>query len=43
LARALGLESPGELKPLSLLSGPYNREGSKETAALFGDGDVFSF
>jgi adenine-specific DNA-methyltransferase len=31
-----------EMKPLSLMIGPYNQEGSKETEALLGDG-VFSF
>ncbi len=32
-----------ESKPLSLLIGPYNQEGTKETTELFGDPDVFSF
>ena len=32
-----------EMKPLSILVGPYNQEGSKETASIFGSGDVFSF
>ncbi len=32
-----------EMKPLSILVGPYNQEGSKETTALFGSDDAFSF
>lgn len=32
-----------EMKPLSILVGPYNQEGSKESAELFGSSDVFSF
>ena len=32
-----------ESKPLSLLIGPYNQEGTKETTELFEDSDVFSF
>jgi adenine-specific DNA-methyltransferase len=31
-----------EMKPLSILVGPFNQEGSKESAQLLGDG-VFSF
>ena len=31
-----------EMKPLSLMIGPFNQEGTKETDQLFGDG-VFSF
>lgn len=32
-----------EMKPLSILVGPYNQEGSKESTELFGSSDVFSF
>lgn len=32
-----------EMKPLSILVGPYNQEGSKETAELFKSDEVFSF
>ena len=32
-----------EMKPLSILIGPYNQEGTKETTELFGDSNVFSF
>lgn len=32
-----------EMKPLSLLIGPFNQEGSKETAELFEDDGVFAF
>ena len=32
-----------EMKPLSILIGPYNQEGSKETTSLFGNDNVFSF
>lgn len=32
-----------EMKPLSLLIGPFNQEGSKEISDLFGDDAVFSF
>lgn len=32
-----------EMKPLSILVGPYNQEGSKETTELFGRDDAFSF
>ena len=32
-----------EMKPLSILVGPYNQVGSKETKELFGKDDVFSF
>lgn len=32
-----------EMKPLSILIGPYNQEGSKESGELFGSSDVFSF
>jgi adenine-specific DNA-methyltransferase len=32
-----------EMKPLSLLIGPYNQEGSKDVDRVFGEEDVFSF
>lgn len=32
-----------EMKPLSLLIGPFNQEGSKETTELFDNDDVFAF
>jgi len=32
-----------EMKPLSLMIGPYNQEGTKETEELFGQANVFSF
>ena len=32
-----------EMKPLSILIGPYNQEGTKETVALFEKENVFSF
>jgi len=32
-----------EMKPLSIMIGPYNQEGTKEIATLFGNENVFSF
>ena len=32
-----------EMKPLSILIGPYNQEGTKETAEIFGNSNIFSF
>ncbi len=32
-----------EMKPLSLLIGPYNQQGTKDTAEIFGAENIFSF
>jgi adenine-specific DNA-methyltransferase len=32
-----------EMKPLSMMIGPYNQEGTKDVAKVFGEEDVFSF
>ena len=32
-----------EMKPLSILIGPYNQQGTKEIAEIFGEENVFSF
>jgi adenine-specific DNA-methyltransferase len=32
-----------EMKPLSILVGPYNQEGTKDIAQIFGEANIFSF